>query len=233
MKNFIKKETRFSYAELDMLFNAKLRQIEKDAEMLAKYGIKQFDIVSLHKLKNEFSDSIMDPEMVLNQKVKTAVKNDIKEDLIRKIIYVKGAMTRAKLIDVYYEVLPVMTNLKDQKDGNLYRSGKLIYHQMVVNQDLLLEFGVTKQFTEDFLVLTESLGLKIYEVKSKMAERTNQTRSRRETANEVWDLLQDICTTGRMVWLMEDNATKYNEYVLPKFYRKKTKPDFEQTAIGS
>jgi len=94
-KNVLNRESKYSYSELNVLFNTKLQLIKRDAELLAKYEISQIDFAELEKLRTEYADTFHDPEMTVKQKEETVLKNKLNADLQKFISYVKSAMLNA------------------------------------------------------------------------------------------------------------------------------------------
>jgi len=82
------------------------------------------------------------------------------------------------------------------------------------NKAKLVDFGISDLFLANFELLADDYSAKVDEFEKSKTNRTEETKIRREVANRVWAAMVQICTVGRMVWMMEDNGTMYKEYVL-------------------
>ena len=233
MKKFIKTEFNYSYADLSLLYNTKLQFVERDAAILAKYGIKKFEISKLRELSNRFRNALLDPELVVNQKEATYLKEEVVEILTLKLKYLRIALENSQSKRELKVQLPEIFNLSDQNAQNIVKTADLVYRYCTQKQAILEDWGVSKQFLATFYSLVDESLSKLNIIGQTKSDRIDSTIIRHEISNEVYQTLTQFCKVLRSIWIMEKSIAKYNDYVLPSAYRKRKSKNANLTAIQS
>jgi len=223
MNKLVKRESKFSYAEMHVLYNTKLELIKRDAAMLAKYKIGILNIEELESLKQEYFNTQDDPNMVYTQKEETFEKDLSEQELLKQMYFVKAAFENSFSKIHHSDLFLSLKNLSSKSNKNLSLNAEFVSHYLDKYSERLKLSGISQEFIVQFNVLRESFMDKLFFTELSRLNRTEQTRIRYEVENRVHNALKLICKTGRMIWMMENNKSLFNEYVLPVAYTKKRK----------
>jgi len=218
MKQTLKRESRFSYAVMHVLFNTKLQLIKRDAPMLAKYGIKNLNIAEFESLKQEYSKTLDDQNMVLSQKQETFNKNLIDKLLRTQMRFVKNAIENSFNQTNMNDLLASLDCLSKKSCAELSVSAdnvSMFFERTNISLDV---FGITNDFVLQFNTTRQNFKEIMFLAELSKLDRNEQTAKRHAVENRVNETLKLICKTGKMVWMMEGNAALYNEYNLPNQY---------------
>jgi len=220
MKKFLKREFNYSYADLSLLYNTKLQFVERDAAIMAKYGITKFEIAKLRQLSNNFSDALLDPELVVNQKEATFLKDEAVEILTKKLKYLRVALENSQSKNELKVQIPEIFNLSDQTPQNIVNTAESAFRYCTQKQAVLKDWGVSEQFLSTLYTLVKECKSKLWYIGQTKSDRIDSTVVRHEISNEVYQTLIRFCKVLRSIWTMENSIAKYNDYVLPSKRRK-------------
>jgi hypothetical protein len=211
----IKKENPYSFSDLSLLFNTKSQFIQRDVAVLKKYKITPYDSKILQSIYQELKDTEQDSELVVQQKDVTKDKNILFVLLFKTMKFLRTAMENSISINEMKSQVPTIFNLSSQKNSQLLQSAGSALRVAEMYQPVLLRWGVSNDFLDQFRTLISDCESKLFEKGTVKSARNQNTAKRTQTANNAYKTLQGICKVGRMVWELEGDTAKYNDYLLP------------------
>ena len=232
-KNELKRDTKFPYAKLNVLFTEKLNFLERDADTFTKYRITQFDLLDLKTLLQKFKNMVMDPEVVLTQKNATTIKNVSIDKLYLNLCYLRIVMQNSINKQELLNQAPTIFRLNNQSDEELIMSANSAHRTALLFQSTLVKWGIDAAYLSGFKSLITEGENNIANICTSKSRRNASTVERHATANSVSQALDQICNIGKMVWTFEQDIAKYNDYILPKSYQKKSTKNTEPIQIQS
>jgi hypothetical protein len=215
----IKRENPYSYSELNVLYNTKFLFFERDAAMFAKHHITSFDTAELQELSKSMMSILNDSEMVVRLKDATSAKNELIDELLSGMNFLRIGMRNAVSDNELLSLAPSIFKLSKQTDSQLLLSAGSALRVARQYFEVLLKWGVTTEFLAQFEILTDECQRKVFEIGVLKAERSNTTISRNQIANTAYKTMRRICRVGQMVWSFENDTAKYNDYSLPAVSR--------------
>lgn len=212
-KHALTPKFNMTYGELLTLADDVKKLAERDAVELKEYGITHTSIAALQTKIEAFraieSDVYHEGQVSVLTRNKNAIRNTLQEKLSSMMVRVKNLYGQNSPEYARFGT----TNAQHLSDSDFVRMLRTATRVAEAYKDSLATKGFTDTHLEELSSQLEAFDEAITEKHHAEKERDTATQKRAQTANELYDIVSEICDYGKDYYFSRDEA-KYNDYVI-------------------
>jgi len=203
-----------TFEELIIEAGKKSKIFRRDETRLQEMGIMPEVITSFEQMTEALIDLPADIEMEAKKMKAVSEKNQTAlqiRTVLKKFVHAARVVYKTQSYNLY------CYNLKIEAlgDADLMKAAYTIARTTRENVGDFAAYNITAEDCDNLNVMQTTLRDQLYQIQMRIVERDAATENRWTKANEVYNLMMDICNTGKFIWKDESEAY-YNDYIVYK-----------------
>jgi hypothetical protein len=212
-----KKPTTFHFnirlGVFSTLMREKLNYVKRDITEFNKFGVDELALTDAMDLNSTFSNILTDEELeglqILATQSKDAAGTALKTDIG---LIMKRAESKYGKDSGNYRRFGV-EGIADLDGGQLVYVAKRVLRVATLLLTELASKGLTQAILTEYASSISTFEKALEAQEDSMAARDIATEERATSANELYTVVSDLCSTGKRIW-ENRNEAKYNDYLL-------------------
>ncbi|MGE0636449.1 MAG: hypothetical protein AB7G44_05685 [Bacteroidia bacterium] len=226
----VKRKYKMADAKLIQLADDLLGSAARDAAELANYGVDTAYTDAIEVLRDDFSNTPTDNELMGEMMDATDARNN-KATQVRNAIGPIATRFRVKYGETSGKYRGLSIDLLSQQDtAELVRTGRAVVRMATQN---LAEVGqgLTMVEIDALTLLVGELDILVDEQRTAVKDRDIAVDDRIKKGNSLYEAIVKLAEYGKSAWL-NVNESKYNDYVITETYNKPAQVLEGEIAMG-
>ena len=232
LKIKVKREFKFSYAELNVLVNSKTSFAMRDSNEFAEYGYTNSKIQAIIAANQELAQLPSDKEMEGEKMLVTEQKDQLVDNLslaAHKALTVVAVSNPVNSAFFRQFDIGSLTKLNDAE--LIHEVNKLIAVAEKYQSQLEAD-GMTLERIAELKSLRDQLSSVITQKNLAESEREITTEQRVVLANKLYRDTANLCNVGKSIW-MDQSEARYGDYIIHKSSSSTTTDEEPQEMIDT
>ncbi len=220
----MKKQFHFPYSELIQRADKMGPIVVRDQEQLAIYGFEPDTALRIQTKADVLRNLPTDEYWIGQQMLKTEAKKEVRTQLDELLSDFRHRCKRALGEDSINYKLFRFSRLSGMNDRDVIIFGKNAIKSTEGMLEVLATHHIDPDYLENFNDLLGQLD-KALDAQAEMENiRTRKQSERMQLANELYQVIRDVCETGKLIWKgkEENNYADYVLYGSPKSTKVET-----------